>query len=317
MFSMMRTRSKLVTAIVACCMMAAPAKATDLPPQAASLVAQWSCETTTASGVHYHEIDDIHQVGQWLHGTARAPMSDGRVPYYDFYIGHTAAGWVYIEIDPFHIASANGRTVQGSYFVGTSHDGIDWSIVYPSGQGHYRFSEAPDRFTIAYTDLTQVCSKIPDQVAETPLVPALQCDTVETAAATRSKNYLTVRRFHPQWWTGEKSWWQGTGVDTTTGGREIYEYNFFPIDDDWISVAVNASGDYLIAKSYTSHTLDNTTWTILYPNAGPGFTFEDVAPIDGIPQNFSLVFADGYQTCCPIGATGPCPVPGEHLRPTS
>jgi hypothetical protein len=314
---MMRTVSKLLTATVAFCMLTAPTTATDLPPQAASLVAQWNCETTTASGVHYHEIDDIHQVGRWLHGTARAPASDGRVPYYDFYIGHTAAGWVYIEIDPFHIASTNGRTSEGSYFVGTSRDGIDWSVVYPSGQGHYRFSETPGRFTIAYTDLTQVCSKLPDQVAETPLVPALQCDTVETADGARSKNYLTVRRFHPQWWTGTKSWWQGTGTDNPSGGREVYEYNFFPIDDDWISVAVNESGDYLIAKSYTSRTLDNTTWTILYPNAGPGFTFEDVAPADGIPQTFSLVFADGYQTCCPIGTAGPCQAPHEHLRPAS
>ncbi len=311
---MARNRLMLFSAILALGVSSTPAQATDLPPQAASLVARWNCETTTSSGVHYHQIDDIHQVGEWLHGTARAATSDGRVPYYDFYIGHTAAGWVYIEIDPFHIASTNGRTVEGSYFVGTSRDGIEWSVVYPSGQGHYRFAESPGRFTIAYTDLTQVCSELPDTAPEPAIVPELQCDTVQSVSALHSKSYLTVRRFRPAWWTGAKSWWQGTGSDSAAGGHEVYEYNFFPIDDDWVSVAVNESGDFIVAKSYSSRNLDNTTWTILYPNAGAGFTFEDVAPADGVPHRFSLVFADGYQTCCPIGLAGPCPPPGEHAN---
>jgi hypothetical protein len=310
---MLRNGSILLVSLIALGLPREPAAASDLPPQATALIARWNCETTTSNGVHYHEVDNIRRIGQWLHGTARAATGDGRSPYYDYYIGHTDSGWVYINIDPFHIEGAEGRKSQGSYFIGKSANGEDWSVVYPSGQGHYHFSESPGQFSISYTDLTQVCSKAPDQAPDKPSIPSLKCDTQAAGKVEQADSYLTLMRFHPEWWKGEKSWWQGTGSDSASGGHEVYEYNFFPIDNQWISVAINASGDYLVAGSYAKPTLSDTTWTILYPNAGPGFTFEDVSPSNAIPAYFSLVFADGYQTCCPAGVAGPCPLPHEHL----
>jgi len=287
-----------------------------LPPQAEQLVGTWDCETTKANGEHYRETDTIESIGLWLHGTARPPaQSTSREPYYDYYIGHTSPQWTYIQIDPFEIDPAKPGRSQGNYLVGTSADGLDWSIAFPAAGGHYTFAGFQDRFNITFTDLSEVCNRMTTPPPRTsPPALRLKCDSSQTGEAPSAENYVSISRVDPAWWTGEKSWWQGAGTLSRTAPDVSYEYNFFPISGQWVSVAINGStGDYLIAKSYTSRTLDNTTWTVIYPSARPGFTFEDVFPRNAVPQNFSIVFADGYQTCCPPSLTSPCPPPQEHL----
>jgi len=283
------------------------------PPALAQLVGPWDCETTMASGAHFKQSETIEAIGQWVHGSAR-PAADGSLqPFYDFYIGYVNSQWVYIQIDPFHIDPSKSNPSQGTYFVGASKDGANWSIVYPGGEGHYTFAGSANQFTIGYADLTQVCNRS-STALEKPQVLTLKCDTWETGQTASAENYLTVSKVDPSWWTGVKSWWQGAGTDTLSGGNKSYEYNFFPIGGQWVSVAINGStGDYFIARSYQSRTLNNTTWTVIYPSFEPGFTFEDVMPENAVPQRFSLVFTDGYQTCCPVDTAGPCPKPQTHL----
>jgi hypothetical protein len=284
-----------------------------LPPGLAQLAGPWDCETTMASGVHFKQSDTIEAIGQWVHGTARPADGGAQAPFYDFYIGHVNSQWVYIQIDPFHIDPSKSDRAQGSYFVGTSKDGANWSIVYPAGEGHYTFAGSPNQFTIGYSDLTQVCNRSSIAMAKPPAL-RLKCDTWQTGQSAAAENYVTVSKVDPAWWTGVKSWWQGTGTDGPSDGNASYEYNFFPIGGQWVSVAINGStGDYFIARSYQSRTLNNTTWTIIYPSFEPGFTFEDVAPENAVPQRFSIVFSDGYQTCCPVDSTGPCPQPQTHV----
>jgi hypothetical protein len=282
-----------------------------LPPGLTPLLGPWDCETTMANGSHYRQTDSIESIGQWLHGTAR-PQPGYQQPYYDYYITHEPSGWVYIQIDPFHSDPSKTDPEAGTYFVGTSKDGAGWNIVYPAGQGSYTFTNSANQFKIAYGDLTEVCNRSNASVAKPPVL-TLKCDTSQTGQNASAENYLTVSRVDPSWWKGVKSWWQGAGIDSPTGGNASYEYNFFPISGQWVSVAINGStGDYFIARSYKSRTLNNTTWTVIYPSVAPGFTFEDVYPENALPQGFSIVFSDGYQTCCPVGTTQPCPPPQYH-----
>jgi len=306
--------------ILALSLSALPARAITssegLVPEAARLVATWDCETTKADGVHYNEIDTIEAIGtEWLHGTARPPaQSTSREPYYDFYIGVGHEGvskWKYIQIDPLHINPATPARAQGTYFVGTSTDGIKWSVDFPSGEADYTFVPSDNRFTIAHSDLKQVCNKAAPLSVQSGPPANLKCDTSQTGESALVHTFVTISRVSPAWWTGEKAWWQGAGTDSQSGGHLIYEYNFFPIGTQWVSVAVNGTtGDYLIAKSYSKRTLDGTTWTVIYPSARPGFTFQDLAPS---LDHFNIVFFDGYQSCCPAGDSAPCPPPAEHL----
>ena len=308
-----------IVALNLCAFPAGAVTASDaLPPTAAQLVATWDCETTKADGVHYHETDTIEAIGdQWLHGSARPPaQSASREPYYDYYIGHTGSRWVYIQIDPFHINPTIPTRAQGTYFVGTSDNGLDWSVAFPSGEAGYTFAGSANQFTIAHSDLRQVCNKTAPVALQPPPSRTLKCDTAKTGEPVLAHNLLTIARVDPAWWTGEKGWWQGAGSDTASAGHVSYEYNFFPVGNQWVSVAVNGStGDYLIAKSYSKRTLDGTTWTVIYPTARPGFTFQDVKPPNTIPDYFDIVFADGYQSCCPRDSDA-CPPPGDHLPPT-
>jgi len=313
----MRKNVTVFVAIVALNFSAVPSRAATVPaaltPAEVQLLATWNCDTTMASGVHYRETDSIEQIGQWLHGTARpSANSSSQSPYYDYYIGHVNYQWIYIQINP----------AQGTYFVGTSNDGIQWSIVFPAGEGHYKFTISATQFTIAYRDLTQVCNKslapTGAPAASTSVAPppadTLKCDTWETGQSVAAENYITISKLDAARWKGAKSWWQGAGMDSPSGGSLTYEYNFFQLGGQWISVAVNgSSGDYFIAKSYTSQNLNNTTWTVIYPSVKPGFTFEDVSPENTLPQTFSIVFSDGYQTCCPVNGPSPCPLPQAHL----
>jgi hypothetical protein len=260
---------------------------------AAQLQSTWSCETTQANGTIERESDTIELIGKWLHGTARRADGTRGQPFYDYYLGYVHSQWVYIQIDP-----SSGTP----FFVGTSHagpralNGSHWSIVYPAGGGNYTVTETAQRFTIAYADLTQVCNKTSPAVPGPP-VPTLKCDirrtgqSPPTGQTAPTEEYLSLSPLEP-------NWWQGVAVDSPSGGHVIYEYNIFTIHSERISIEINAAtGSYTIATSRPARSLNNTTWTVVYPTVENGFTFRDVSPEGALPQQFTTVFADGYQTC--------------------
>jgi hypothetical protein len=265
----------------------------------------WDCETTTTqpnatADLHEHERDTIEFIGvapgMWLHGTARSKdnTSDPN-PDYDYYLRYDKDSklWTYIQIDP----------KNGKYFVGTSPagwkalNGSRWTIVYPTGEGNYTFTESPLQFSIAYADLTQVCNKISSSVPAAPAAPILNCQTWRTGQSDPTDEYLSISPM-------AKNWWQGVakGPDHRS---VIYEYNIFSTQTQRISIEINATtGSYAIATSRISPDLNDSIWTVVYPTVESGFTFTDVSPERAVPQAFTIVFADGYQTC-----TTPSPSP--------
>ncbi len=254
--------------------------------QAAALLSTWNCETTQANGTVHEETDTIEPMGHWLRGMAR----DGTGPLYDYYLGYAHGHWIYIQVS----------ALQGSYFVGTSTggphgalNGSRWRVVFPQGRDAYSFSETPTQFTIDFVGLRQVCNKIAQPPAPPP-PPTLQCSTRATGSATAFESYASIVPLGPHWW-------QGVGSEAPGGGRAIYAYDIFNAGLRRVAVAVNGStGDYAIATSYLAPTLDNTVWTVVYPTEERGFSFRNVWPNNALPQRFTLVFADGYQTCSPF-----------------
>jgi hypothetical protein len=254
--------------------------------QAAALLSAWSCETTQADGTLSEETDTIEPMGRWLRGMARGASG----PLYDYYVGYAHGHWVYIQVSP----------LQGTFFVGTSAGGLHgslngsrWNVVYPQGESAYSFSESPTQFTIDFIDLRQVCNKLATPPAPPP-APTLQCATRSTGSPASVESYVSIVPL------GEH-WWHGIGSDGPDGRRVVYAYDIFNAGLRRVAVAINGStGDYVIATSYLAPTLDNTVWTVVYPTDERGFSFRDVSPNDALPQRFTLVFADGYQTCSPL-----------------
>ncbi len=253
--------------------------------QAAQLASSWSCEITQANGARYLEHDMVNSIGKWVHGTARSFDGSAR-PFYDYYLGYVNSQWTYIQIDP----------ADGSYFIGTSAaapnalDGSHWNIVYPAGGGQYTVHSSAQQFSIRYADLTQVCNKTSEEVTPPP-APTMQCKTWRTGQSDPLNSYLSVAALGP-------NWWQGVAMDSPAGGNVIYEYNIFSVDAQRISIEINAgTGAYAVATSHSLPTLDSTVWTVVYPTVENGFTFKDVSPKTGPPQSFTVIFADGHQTC--------------------
>lgn len=265
------------------------------PPrlQENALLGTLTCQTTRANGAPFAERDTIESIGRWLHGTAR-PLAPGqREPFYDYYLRYDRAArlWIYIQVDPAH----------GTYFVGTSPgaahgalDGSMWSIVYPAEPAHYTFRESTQGFQIAYHNLTQVCTKESSALPAMP-TPTLSCATYKADGTAAPPERLSIAQ--PD---GSLPWWQGVGTDTS--GRVVYEYNIFNAGLQRISILVNGvTGAYTIATSRLQRDLNDTSWTVVYPQPENGFTFTNVTYQGSIPTSFTLNFSDGYQRCAAAG----------------
>jgi hypothetical protein len=257
------------------------------------LLGTLTCQTTRANGAPFAEHDTIESIGRWLHGTAR-PLDQGqREPYYDYYLRYDRAArlWIYIQLDPSH----------GTYFVGTSPggahrslNGSTWSIVFPAEPAQYRFTESPQGFEIAYHDLTQVCTK---ESAALPamLAPTLDCTTYKADGTAAPEERLSIAQ--PE---GRLPWWQGVATDSS--GRVIYEYNIFTAGLQRVSILINAAtGTYSIATSRLQRDLNDTSWTVIYPQPENGFTFTGVTYQGTVPTSFTINFSDGYQRCATAG----------------
>lgn len=268
----------------------------------AFLVGTWNCTTTQANRKYFDETDTIAPVGSgqyWVHGTARPRSAPGE-PFYDYYIGRVNGTWLYIQIDPSH------RT----YFVGTSRDGRKWSITFPAEEGTYTYAPfhgATGRaFKISYPSLTQVCTW------QSPAPPAfsvqgLHCQAHMADGSVAADEDLSLSQIAtpappaaPPGVVPEPRypWWQGIATDG--GGRSIYEYNFFVVHSQRISVLINGmNGAYAIATSRLAPTLNGTSWVVVYPKVEDGFTFTDVEPLNDVPRSFTINFKDGYESCAP------------------
>jgi hypothetical protein len=279
-------------AIGIACAPGAAAGAVSRRAQAKQLLGTLQCQTTRANRSWFSETDTIDSIGRWLHGTARPIDAQHAKPFYDYYLAYVrkAHSWIYIQIDP----------VDGTYFVGTSpggpHGSLNnsvWRIVFPAEQNGYTFTESAQRFQIAYSDLTQVCTMVSTATPALP-APTLRCDTYKADGSSVPVEYLSISE--P---AGNVPWWQGIATDA--GGRVVYEYNIFTIRLQRISVLINGvTGSYAIATSRLAPNLNDTSWTVVYPTVEDGFTFSDVRPLNALPQRMTINFKDGYQRCVPI-----------------
>jgi hypothetical protein len=279
---------------------------TQQSPTPSPLIGTWDCQTTQPSQPqdwHLQEQDKIEMIGTWQHGTAR-PKDDANAsdPNYDYYFAKlNATTWVYIQVgvsqpDSQPSGGAKPRSTPTplpmTYFVGTSKDGRTWKIVYPVDGGSYTYTPSstgiPHEFTIKRADLTQVCDRAGDYVPAIS-TPNMTCDN--TVGNAKTTQYLTVSKLGTYWWQG---------VATSQSSRNIiYEYNIISIEGQFISIETNAvTGAYAIAVSNQSQDLNNTNWTEVYPEVKNAFTFRNVSyDKDHLPTAFTVVFADGYQSC--------------------
>lgn len=287
----------------------------------ASPAGTYSCLTTrsilTAGANHgwFAEQDTIARIGAgsygwWYHGTARPEPGDTS-PFYDYYLGYVKGRWIYVQIDPFH----------GSYFVATpagDRTGIgsligSWQIMFPAEQGTYVYSQRPNSFTIRYPDLTQVCTKLSSATPPPPL-PSMHCVVHKTDGSGAPDELLSIATIAPPATPSPAAqapplypWWQGVaryGTDIADPGPTVYEYNMFVIHSQRIAVIINGSnGSYAIATSRLAFNLDDTSWTVVYPEVRNGFTFTNVAPERGLPTSLTINFHDGYQACSVQGGT--------------
>jgi hypothetical protein len=268
----------------------------------------WNCETTMTQpngtkALQFQERDTIEYIGAapgtWLHGTARPLDTQSDIKssaFYDYYLRYdkNAKSWIYIQIDP----------TSGKYFVGTSSakslDGSNWTIVYPMGEGSYIFKESPLQFSIAYSDLTQVCNKMSSSVPAAAAGYTLTCETQKTGQGVPTDEYLSISQLAANWQQGV-----ARGADRRS---VIYEYNVFSTPTQRISIEINATtGSYTIAMGRASANPNETIWTVVYPTVESGFVsypmikngaaLGDTSPAGALPAAFTTVFKDGYQTC--------------------
>lgn len=302
----------------------------------------WNCETTQVawhapnnaqSNWTLRETDTIEALGTiWNHGTARPPgapvpmyvaPSDANqsstVPFYDYYIGYSKTGQVYIQI------GVNPTDSSMTYFVGTSSaplgqlNGSQWNIVYPVGQDRgYQFSatftESQGQFTISYPDLTQVCTqKRPILSPAPPAALATEslsttCRVWKTGATNPTTEDLRITTMAKDR-NGRGYWWQGVATepspDPTSGQRRvIYEFNIFLSHGERVAVEINdVTGAYIIATTQ-SQNWNDSVWTVVYPKLENGFTFTHISsdqafPLGDLSKGFELLFKDGYQICEP------------------
>jgi hypothetical protein len=273
------------------------------------LLGSWNCLTTRADRSYFYETDTVVPVGSgrlvWVHGMARPnpngeePASEYSRPFYDYYVGYVDGQWKYIQISP---------STQ-TYFVGTSRDLRTWHIDFPAEQAGYQYRGlSRDQFRIVYPNLTQVCTRQSPAVVPQP-EPKLVCYTHRADGATVGDQVLSIgiiatpkptsggtRGAQPATYP----WWRGVAMrgSLEAPGAIIYEYNMFVVHDQRIAVIINGSnGKYAIASSPLAESLNDTSWTVVYPKVENGFTFTQVFPDPGIPTSFTINFQDGYQTC--------------------
>jgi hypothetical protein len=308
---------------------AAGGDASQQPEAGPPIQGTWSCETTQANAPSnaqetwtLRETDTIEALSTiWNHGTARPPgapvpmyvaPSDANqpatAPFYDYYLGYSKNGQVYIQI------GVNPTDTSMTYFVGTSSaargqlNGSQWNIVYPIGE------ERGYKFSATFPDLTQVCTQKRPTLPPPPPSPSASesfsttCRvwrTGESDPTTEDLRITTMAKYK----NGQGYWWQGVATepnpDPTSGQKKvIYEYNIFLSHGERVAIEVNdITGAYIIATTQ-SRNWNDSVWTVVYPTLENGFTFTHISQDQEFPQGdllkgFELLFKDGYQICGP------------------
>jgi len=302
----------------------------------------WNCETTQANALEassaqemwpLHETDTIESLSSiWNHGTARPPgtpvpmyvapsdpSQPTTAPFYDYYLGYSRNGQVYIQIGINPIDSSM------TYFVGTSSaprgqlNGSKWNIVYPVGdeRGYTfgaTFTATQGQFTISYPDLTEVCTQ--NRSTSSPVTPVMMgseslnttCQVWKTGMGDPTTENLRITTM-AKYTNGQGYWWQGVATepnpDPVTGQKKvIYEYNIFWSHGQRIAIEINDVTGALSIATTQSREWNDSVWTVVYPRLENGFTFTRIAsdeafPLGDLSKGFEIVFKDGYQLCGP------------------
>ncbi len=323
----MRKAARSALGLMACILLAGAAAFTGAATgdNQFPLAPAYSCNTTYANEVAggaqtLHETDVVQRFGKWYHGIAR-PDSRNLEPFYDYYVGKvgTPPVWTFINISP-----------QNTFVATAPSLGSEWRILFPAGEGTWRVSvdyagplagKNVQWMRIMHPDLTQECDAtvVPSATPAWSVVPSRGFSgewtcfaaltgkpSIEERLSVSQMYFATpapapatpgVQSAAPEPQPTTQNWWQGHATTTPAPDvtpTPIYDFDLYYTKDQRVMVEVDAAGSYSIATSSLkiSPLIFPTTWTVIYPEVGNGYTFE-YAPPDG----FRIVFADGSQVC--------------------